>query len=141
MTFMPSALAALATSTPMAPRPITPRVLPWISGPTNWALPFSTSGGTSAPLPLSVFAQVMPSWILRDDISKDAITISFTPLALAPGVLNTTMPRSEHLSSGMLLTPAPARAIAFTEAGMSMLCMSAERSRMASGLTISVADS
>ena len=38
------------------------------------------------------------------DISSDAITISFTPFAFAPGVLNTTMPRSVHLSNGMLFT-------------------------------------
>ena len=39
-------------------------------------------------------------------------TSSFTAFALAPGVLNTTTPASAHLSSGMLFTPAPARATA-----------------------------
>ena len=34
--------------------------------------------------------------------SIPAITISLTPLALAPGVLNTTIPFSAHLSSGIL---------------------------------------
>ena len=44
--------------------------------------------------------------------SSPPSTSSFTALALAPGVLNTTMPASLHLSTGILLTPAPARAIA-----------------------------
>ncbi|MNI63548.1 hypothetical protein D3C73_1189270 [compost metagenome] len=48
----------------------------------------------------------------REDKSNPAMTISFTPLALAPGVLNTTIPFSAHFSSGILLTPAPALAIA-----------------------------
>ena len=39
-------------------------------------------------------------------------TSSATALALAPGVLKTTMPCSLHRSRGMLLTPAPARAVA-----------------------------
>ena len=41
-----------------------------------------------------------------------AMTSSFTALALAPGVLNTTIPFSEQRSMGMLLVPAPARAMA-----------------------------
>ena len=35
ITFIPRATAAFATRIPIAPRPITPRVLPLISGPTN----------------------------------------------------------------------------------------------------------
>ena len=41
-----------------------------------------------------------------------AMTSSFTALAFAPGVLNTTMPFSEQRSMGMLLVPVPARAMA-----------------------------
>ncbi len=48
----------------------------------------------------------------RAAIIKPAITISLTALALAPGVLKTTIPSSEARSIGMLFTPAPARAIA-----------------------------
>ena len=43
-----------------------------------------------------------------------ANTSSLTELALAPGVLNTTMPRLEQASTGTLLTPTPARATATT---------------------------
>ncbi len=66
-----------------------------------------------------------------------AMTSSLTPLALAPGVLNTTMPRSLHLSMGMLFTPAPARAIPLSEAGSSSACRSALRTRIPSGFRIS----
>ena len=48
-----------------------------------------------------------------------ATTSSFTAFALAPGVLKTGIPRSLHRARGMLLTPAPARAIAVTESGIS----------------------
>ena len=54
-------------------------------------------------------------------------TSSLTELALAPGVLNTTMPSSAQRSSGMLLTPAPARAMARSPAGKVISFMSAER--------------
>ena len=46
-------------------------------------------------------------------------TISFTALALAPGELKTTTPRRAYSSMGMLLTPAPQRAMARTEVGRS----------------------
>ena len=59
-----------------------------------------------------------------------ATTSSLTELALAPGVLKTTMPASEQRSSGMLLTPAPARATARRLAGKSMSCILAERTMM-----------
>jgi hypothetical protein len=70
---------------------------------------------------------------LRADNSNPASTSSFTALALAPGALNTGMPRSVMAGTGMLLVPAPARATARTDVGMSSLCMSAERSSTASG--------
>lgn len=51
--------------------------------------------------------------MLREDIIRLAIMSSFTALAFAPGVLNTTIPFSVHRSTGILFTPAPALAIAF----------------------------
>jgi hypothetical protein len=62
-----------------------------------------------------------------------ATTSSFTALALAPGALKTGTPRRVSSSTGMLFTPAPARATAFTVAGMSAACRTCERSRIASG--------
>jgi len=56
-----------------------------------------------------------------------------TALAFAPGALNTGTPRWLINGTGMLLVPAPARPMATTLAGMSILCMSAERSSTASG--------
>jgi hypothetical protein len=67
-----------------------------------------------------------------------AITSSFTALAFAPGVLNTATPRALSAATGMLFTPAPARPIARTLAGIAVACRSAERSRMASGSTMSL---
>ena len=79
-----------------------------------------------------LLAQVIPSYRLRLERNREAITSSFTPLALAPGVLNTTIPFSAHASTGMLLTPAPARAITFTLSGSSMSCIFALLTRIAS---------
>ena len=69
----------------------------------------------------------MPEITLREEISRPAMTSSLTALALAPGVLNTTTPVSLHLSTGMLLTPAPARAMASRLSGSSISCMAADR--------------
>ena len=74
----------------------------------------------------------MPSTISREASSIPAMTISFTPLAFAPGVLNTTMPFWAHFSKGMLFTPAPARATASRFSGSSISCMEALRTRMPS---------
>ena len=65
----------------------------------------------------------MPPTTSLDASKRPAITSSLTPLALAPGVLNTTIPLSAHLSSGILLTPAPARAIALTFVPSSISCI------------------
>ena len=70
---------------------------------------------------------------LRAAISSAASTSSLTALALAPGALNTGTPRFDISPTGMLLVPAPARPIALTLAGISMVRMSNERTRMASG--------
>ena len=68
-----------------------------------------------------------PERLACDDISSAAMTSSLTLLALAPGVFITTTPFWEHLSTGMLLTPAPARAMALSDSGNSISCMSALR--------------
>jgi len=64
--------------------------------------------------------------------SIPANTSSFTPLALAPGVLNTTIPRLAHSSNGILLTPAPALATARRFSENSMPCMEALLTRIPS---------
>jgi hypothetical protein len=56
-----------------------------------------------------------------------------TALALAPGALNTGTPRFDISATGMLFVPEPARPIASTLRGMSIACMSCERTRIASG--------
>src|SRR5690606_6421085 len=65
--------------------------------------------------------------------SMPASTSSLTALAFAPGALNTGTPRPLIAATGMLLVPAPARAIARTDRGIVVECRSAERSRIASG--------
>ena len=70
---------------------------------------------------------------LRAVISIAASTSSLTALAFAPGALNTGTPRSLIALTGMLLVPAPARAIATTLAGIVSACMSADRTSIASG--------
>ncbi len=86
---MPSATAALATSTPMAPKPMTPSVLPRSSGPTNAFLPFSTAFSMPSPCPFRPRAHSTPPTMSRQESSMAASTISQTALAFAPGVLNT----------------------------------------------------
>ncbi len=66
-----------------------------------------------------------------------AITSSLTALAFAPGALKTTMPFSDMASTGMLLTPAPARPIALTESATGSSCILKDRSIMASGVAAS----
>ena len=55
--------------------------------------------------------------MLRAARNRPASTSSFTALALAPGALNTGMPRRLSSATGMLLVPAPARPTARTESG------------------------
>ena len=72
----------------------------------------------------SVFAQSMAAGIFLAESNIPAITSSFTAFAFAPGVLKTTIPFSAHFSSGILLTPAPALAIASRLSGNSISCIS-----------------
>ena len=92
-------------------------------------------------MPAKVFTQALACTTGRLAINKLKIANSRTALALAPGVLNTTIPFSVMAGIGILFVPAPARATAFTEPGISILCISAERSKIASGFSISDATS
>mgnify|MGYP000358962695 CR=1 FL=1 len=67
--------------------------------------------------------------------SIDEITSSFTAFALAPGVLNTTTPLSLIFSSGILLTPAPALPTAFKLSPISISCIFALLTKIASGFS------
>ena len=53
---------------------------------------------------------------------RDAKTASLTAFALAPGVLKTTIPAAVASSIGILLVPAPARAIALRLSGNVVPC-------------------
>ena len=77
----------------------------------------------------------MPSATFRLPSSSPAMVSSLTALALAPGVLKTIIPLSAQASTGMLFTPTPALAMAFTEAGSAISCMAAERTRIPSGFS------
>src|SRR5450759_2040923 len=121
----------------MAPRPMTPSVLPGSSKPTNAVLPFSVASLISTSVPLSPAANAAAGTRLRAASSMPAITSSFTAFALAPGVLNTTMPRLLRSATGMLFVPAPARATASTESGSVTLCRSAERTSTPSASSMS----
>ena len=139
ITFIPSSIAVFATCAPIAPSPITPRVFPFTSWPIKFFLPFSASVAISAPLPASVSTHLFAAITGRLAIRSERITSSFTAFEFAPGVLNTTIPFCERSFTGMLFTPAPALAIAFTLGSSSIESISCERTRIASGLTISLA--
>ena len=105
-------------------------VFPLSSVPAKPPLPFSTA----SPIPAGsrVFAHSTPATMFLASANMPAKTSSFTALALAPGVLKTTIPCWLHFSIGILLTPAPALAIASSCSGSSMSCIAAERTRTAS---------
>ena len=111
---------------------MTPSVFPANSTPAKADFPFSTCDATS---PVSEEAHMMPPAISREASASAHTVNSFTPFAFAPGVLKTTMPSSAHFSTGMLFTPAPARAMASTHGGNSVSCMAAERTIIASALS------
>ena len=138
---MPSVSAALATSTPTAPRPTTPNVRPGSSKPRNCFLPASIFFSRSSPASCKPWTYFHAGQIFLAASNKPAIASSFTAFALAPGALNTGTPRTLSFSIGMLFTPAPARPIATTDSGISMSCMSCERKIIASGCAISEATS
>ena len=68
-------------------------------------------------------------------------TNSCTALELAPGALKTGIPLMVISSTGILLTPAPARPIACNVSGTSQSCILNERTNTASGCCISDATS
>ena len=134
-TSMPRRVASLATLTPIAPRPITPSFFPAISVPAKAFLAFS------AVFPMfssSLFSLThwIPPTMSRLARSIPAKTNSLTPFALAPGVLNTTIPSSAHFTRGILLTPAPALAIHLRLLPSSKSCIAAERTKQASASLI-----
>ena len=116
-----------------------PSVWPISSKPAKCFLPSSTRCSRSGALGSSEATKRSAPGRLRAAISMPASTSSFTALAFAPGALNTGTPRALMAATGMLLVPAPARPIARTVAGMSMPCMSAERTSTASGALTSLA--
>ena len=129
-------MAQLATREPMAPKPITPSVLPLISLPTNCFLPFSTLFAIAGS-PARPCVHCAAAATLRLPAMSIPITSSATAFAFAPGVLKTTMPCSLQRSSGMLFTPAPARAIASRLSLNVVFSRSALRTRIPSGASAS----
>ena len=116
-TFMSKVTPIPATFEPMEPKPTTPRVEPDNSLPLNFFL-FSSRNGSSSSISsmcFKLFTKSILEKTLREESIKPANTSSFTALALAPGVLKTTMPLSVHKSTGILLTPTPALEIAFKD--------------------------
>ena len=111
---------------------MTPNFLPSISGPTKFDFPFSAVFPTFSSS-FKVLTHSILSTILRLDKNKAHKTSSFTAFAFAPGVLK--IPFSEHFSTGMLLTPAPALAIALTFFVNSYSCKDALLSKIASSFS------
>ena len=132
---MPRSRPSRAIKLPIAPSPRTPRVLPCSSAPANCFLLASSSGAISSAPRCGSRDEIkfIPPTISRDAKSMPAATSSFTALALAPGVLNTTMPLLVQWSRGILLTPAPALAMALTDSGISPALSLWLRSNIASG--------
>src|SRR6185369_9526930 len=128
---MPSRMAASATRLPILPRPTTPSVWPGSSRPANCFLPSSTLDSRSSSFNWRTKSRAGARFLAA--ISIPASTSSFTALALAPGALNTGMPRLESAATGMLLTPAPARPTARSDGPNSWRCRSCERTTIASG--------
>src|SRR5690348_18023392 len=56
----------------------------------------------------------------------------YTTLFRSPGALNTGTPRFDSAATGTLFVPAPARPTAFTPVGIVIVCMSADRTMIAS---------
>src|SRR3989304_517999 len=126
----------LATRRPTAPRPRTPRVRPGSSRPAKRLLASSTWTRMAPSSPRSCRAKSHAWQILRQARSMPASTSSFTALAFAPGALNTGMPRALNRSTGILFTPAPARATALGVAGVSRPGMWRGRSGVGCGVRV-----
>ena len=74
-------------------------------------MPFSTSLDRFSSF-FTVFTHSTASIIFLPPRNSSHSTSSFTALAFAPGVLNTTIPFSAYAATGMLFVPAPALATA-----------------------------
>jgi hypothetical protein len=99
-TRMANPIARTATSRPIRPNPITPKVLPVISVPTNFA---------RSHLPAWVDAS---AWgVLRARANNSAKVCSAAEMVLPPGTLATTIPWRDAAPKSMLSTPVPARPI------------------------------
>ena len=133
---MPRSTATFATLTPIAPRPITASFFPKTSCPTNLFFSFSVRAAISGSSALA-FVQPIPPTTSRILAIAAKTKSSLTPFAFAPGVLNTTIPWSAHLSSGMLLTPAPALATASSSGSNSISCIFALLTKMISAASVS----
>ena len=101
---MPKAIARLATSEPMRPRPITPSVLPWSSMPS-----LASSLRNHLPLerPAAACGTLRASAIMRPNANSAVVTM------LPSGVFMTTTPCCVASSTFTLSTPTPARPTTF----------------------------
>jgi len=100
MMCMPKAAARLATSRPMRPNPMIPRVSPASDVPMSFFL---------SHLPAFIEASAAGMWRAR--LSIKPIVCSATATVLASGAFTTWMPRALAVETSMLSRPAPARAI------------------------------
>ena len=135
--FKPKAAPELATLTPIAPKPNTPNVLPDNSKPAKCFLFFSISLLMLFSSPSKLFTKLNAGTMFLAAKSIPAIANSATAFELAPGALNTGIPRFVYSSTGILFTPAPARPTALSEAGIDCSCKLKERNIIASGFSIS----
>jgi len=110
---------------------MTPMLFPFNSFPAYCFFCFSTNFARFSSEAFSL-TQLYPPMISRDASKSPATTNSFTPFALAPGVLNATIPFLAYSSNGILLTPAPALATARRLSGTSSSCMDALLTKTAS---------
>ena len=133
MISMLNARARDATSWPMRPRPMTPRVLPRSSAPVSRFL-------SHTPF----FIAASAAGTARASASMSAIACSATLTLFAPGEFITTMPRAVAADTSTLSTPVPARAITRRRGASAITCPStlvALRTMSASALARSRASS
>ena len=88
--------------------------------------------------PVKSSAQLLAGIIWRTATIIEASTNSLTAFAFAPGVLNTTTPSSVKRSTGILLTPAPARETPIKRCEISISFKFSLRKIMASGFSVFV---
>ena len=106
---MPKLVARLATSIPILPRPIIPKIFPYNSTPMNFFLCHS---------PLFIDASAWDMFLERESISD--IVCSAVDIVFPPGVFMTIMPRLEAAARSTLSRPTPALPITFNLSAASM---------------------